>query len=149
MKRILPFLKQAVAPGEVFMPLVVEGAFNPLWKQLELLKMTVTLAIVKASSGLFLKSLEQSKEHGVWLFFFDRVYFYYIKHISMYWKKDFLYTYVSLISIPCPQKVLFLHRRGGSSKLSFFNDNFYQFAFWKLINNTPLGIKILLISSWK
>ena len=149
MKRILPSLKQAVAPGEVLCPLWLKALLIHCGSSLSYWRWLWTLAIVKASSGLVLKSLEQSKEHGVWLFFFDRVYFYYIKHISMYWKKDFLYTYVSLISIPCPQKVLFLHRRGGSSKLSFFNDNFYQFAFWKLINNTPLGIKILLISSWK
>lgn len=131
------------------MPLVVEGAFNPLWNQLEFWRWLWIWPIVNACSGLFLRSLEQSEEHEVWLPFFDRVYFYHIKYIFMYWERisSIGMSHSSLYLVP-KRSSFYIEGEEAVNYLPF-NDNFYQFALWKLINNTPLGIKILLISSWK
>lgn len=57
--------------------------------------------------------------------------------------------YVSLVSIPCSQKSSFYIEEGEAVNYLSFNDNLYQLAFWKLINSTPLDIKIPLISDWR
>ena len=64
MKRILPSLKQAVAPGEVFMLLAVEGAFNPMKHKRREEKSVITTTVAmkeegrpKARPSLFNKTL--------------------------------------------------------------------------------------------